>query len=38
VVPNATRELTVTNAMEEEFVLEATTNANVRMTHLAVIE
>jgi hypothetical protein len=35
VVPKVTRELTVTNAMEEGFVLEATTSANGRRIHLA---
>jgi hypothetical protein len=38
VVPKATREFTISNAMKEEFILEATTSASGRRTHLAVIE
>jgi hypothetical protein len=38
VVPKVTRELTISNAMKEGFILEATTSVSGRMTHLAVIE
>jgi hypothetical protein len=38
VVSKATRELTVPNAMKEGFILEATTSASDKRTHLEVIE
>jgi hypothetical protein len=38
VVPKATGELVVPNAMKEKLVLEATTNTGCRRIHLTVIE
>jgi hypothetical protein len=38
VVPKATRKLTVSNAIKEGFILDATSGASGRRTHFAVIE